>query len=213
VQAFIVCVTVAAGVCVFQMGFLLGRLRTPPSYTFLCEFVDAADGRPIHMIAVAASEGEAVLQVSRALSSRAIKALFCSCRKLPPGTILRPSELLPPPRPVQREFPAERTARCGVVLFVTSTKEVGFMSSIVRCKMRVSEVAQVKNSDGTTQYEKVNLAAVYGAEGTENAERSKWTPSASFEIQISNPNAFGKLSSGHEYYVDFTPAAAPAATA
>lgn len=85
------------------------------------------------------------------------------------------------------------------------------MSSVVRCKMRVSEVSQVKNPDGTTQYEKVKLSAVYGQEGTENAEWSKWTPSANFEIQISNPNAYGKLSSGHEFFVDFTPAAAPAA--
>ena len=52
----------------------------------------------------------------------------------------------------------------------------------------------------------MKLSAVYGTGETENAKWTKWTPSASFDIQINNPDAMGKLSKGHEYFVDFTPA-------
>lgn len=77
------------------------------------------------------------------------------------------------------------------------------MSSIMRCKMRVESVKHVKKSDGSTESEEVQLRAVY--EGSEeNKQWSKWTPSASFLITINNPDAIGKLSSGHEFYVDFT---------
>lgn len=77
---------------------------------------------------------------------------------------------------------------------------------VIRCKMRVSQVLHVKDADGTTSQEQVKLQAVYGDKGTANAEWSKWTPSANFDIYINNPQAFGKLSSGHEFFVDFTPA-------
>jgi hypothetical protein len=71
--------------------------------------------------------------------------------------------------------------------------------------MRVTEVLHVKEPDGSTSQERVKLCAVYG-DSPENKEWSKWTPSASFDIYISNPAAFGQLSSGHEFIVDFTPA-------
>ena len=81
------------------------------------------------------------------------------------------------------------------------------MNKTLRCKMRVSEVLHVKNSKGETEQERVNLMAVYSNDpDSENAQWSKWTPSANFEIYINNPEAFGKLGSGHEFYVDFTPA-------
>lgn len=80
----------------------------------------------------------------------------------------------------------------------------------LRCKMRVSQVVHVKNADGSTQQEQVSLCAVYGPEGSENRQWGEWTPSASFMIAINNPAAFGQLSSGHEYFVDFTPAPAAA---
>jgi len=80
------------------------------------------------------------------------------------------------------------------------------MKSILRCKMRVESVMQNKEADGSTSQEIVKLRAVYGKEGTPNAEWSKWTPCADFSITINNPNAFGVLSKGHEFFVDFTPA-------
>lgn len=80
---------------------------------------------------------------------------------------------------------------------------------MLRCKMRVTEVAAIKDEHGNFIQERVKLTAVYGAEGTDNAQWSKWTPCANFDITINNPEAFNKLSSGHEFYVDFTPADQP----
>lgn len=78
--------------------------------------------------------------------------------------------------------------------------------SVLRCKLRVARVIHELNSDGKTTMEKVTLQAVYSdKEGSENAKWSYWTPSATFDISISNPEAYGKLSTGHEFYVDFTP--------
>ena len=79
------------------------------------------------------------------------------------------------------------------------------MGAVLRCKMRVEEVLHRKNTDGSTEQEQVKLCAVYAKEGP-NAEWSKYTPSASFAIYINNPSAFGRLSRGHEFFVDFTPA-------
>jgi hypothetical protein len=84
--------------------------------------------------------------------------------------------------------------------------------SVIRCKMCVEEVVHQKAADGSTSQERVKLRAVHAREGP-NAEWSKWTPSASFDIYINNPAAFGKLSHGHEFYVDFTPCEAEAALA
>lgn len=84
------------------------------------------------------------------------------------------------------------------------------MQPILRCKMRVAEVLHVQNDKGETETERVKLWAVTSG-SEENKQFSKWTPAASFEISISNPAAFGKLSRGHEFYVDFIPAAPPTA--
>ena len=84
------------------------------------------------------------------------------------------------------------------------------MSAVLRCKMRVESVARSMAADGVTvESESVKLCAVYGKEGTENAQWSKWTPSASLSIQINNPLAIGKVFKGGEYYCDFTPVPPP----
>lgn len=78
------------------------------------------------------------------------------------------------------------------------------MAPTLRAKMQVERVIHDLNPDGTTSQETVTLRAVYN-DSPENKEFSKWTPAAQFTITISNPTAFGKLSRGHEFYVDFTP--------
>ncbi len=81
------------------------------------------------------------------------------------------------------------------------------MSAVLRAKLRVTEVLHRKNAEGGTDSEEVKLAAVYDSNPeSENGQWSKWTPSASFAMTINNPDAFGKLSQGHEFYVDFIPA-------
>lgn len=79
------------------------------------------------------------------------------------------------------------------------------MKAVLRAKMRVQEVTQRMNEQGLPEQEHVKLTAVYGDGDSENAEWSKWTPYASFEIHINNEQAFGTLATGHEFYVDFIP--------
>ena len=71
----------------------------------------------------------------------------------------------------------------------------------IRAKMVCEEVAKNINAG-----ERVKLRAVYG-DTPENKSFSKWTPSATVEMQISNPAALGAFVPGAEYYLDFTPAA------
>jgi len=79
------------------------------------------------------------------------------------------------------------------------------MNPIIRCKMRVESVLHRIDSAGKVEQEVVKLCAVYG-DTPENKEWSKWTPCADFSITISNADAMNKLSKGHEFFVDFTPA-------
>lgn len=88
------------------------------------------------------------------------------------------------------------------------------MGAVLRAKLRVSEVTRAIDGDGNTSSETVKLIAVYSDDpDSENKQWSTWTPSAQFSMQINNPNAFGKLSNGHEFYVDFIPAEEKAETA
>lgn len=48
----------------------------------------------------------------------------------------------------------------------------------------------------------VNFHAVYG-NGAENKEWSKYTPSATLQMFISNPDAYNKFEVGKEYYLTF----------
>lgn len=60
----------------------------------------------------------------------------------------------------------------------------------------------------------VRLSPVYGPEGTENAEWSKYTPAGYLEMTITNPAAFEQFVVGHDYslhLVDVTDAS-PEAT-
>lgn len=73
------------------------------------------------------------------------------------------------------------------------------------CKVKVSSVA--KGTDPENPQETVYLSAVYSDDPTsDNAQWSKWTPAANFNITISNPAALGKLIEGAEYFVEFKPA-------
>ena len=77
----------------------------------------------------------------------------------------------------------------------------------IRCKVRVGEVLRRMNAEGDVISEEVTLQAVASSDpDSDNFKWSKATPSAQFKITISNPAAMGALTSGHEFYVDFTPA-------
>jgi hypothetical protein len=68
-------------------------------------------------------------------------------------------------------------------------------NNMLRAKMYVTSVTQDLDAEGKVEAELVKLSAVYGDEGSENADWAQWTPYASLEMQITNP----------EFYVDLVP--------
>lgn len=79
------------------------------------------------------------------------------------------------------------------------------MSAVLRLKMLVSTVKKSVDGEGNPYQEEVALSAVYGKEGSANGQWSRWTPSASLTMSISNPEAFGKVLPGSFMFVDLIP--------
>jgi hypothetical protein len=76
--------------------------------------------------------------------------------------------------------------------------------AVLRLKCVVSSVKSVADSNGDKSQEELALSAVYsGSEA--NKQWSKYTPSASLTMTISNPAAFGKVLPGQFVFVDLTP--------
>jgi hypothetical protein len=81
----------------------------------------------------------------------------------------------------------------------------------MRAKLVVTGVAP-GIYEGKTTNEVVSMRAVakndaYPEDGSdEDNTYAKFSPSANFEINIANPNLFGKFAAGQKFYVDFTPA-------
>ncbi len=62
-----------------------------------------------------------------------------------------------------------------------------------------------KVSEGENPQAQLTFFASYG-EGADNRDWSKWTPSGSLNMSITNPAAFNWFEEGKEYYLDFTEA-------
>lgn len=75
-------------------------------------------------------------------------------------------------------------------------------NAVLRLKMSIGSVKSSCDQTGSKTSEEIALQAVYGPEGSANAQWSKWTPSAGLTMHISNPAAFGKVLPGEFYYVD-----------
>lgn len=76
----------------------------------------------------------------------------------------------------------------------------------MRAKLVISSVERLNGA------EKLKFNAVcaksYPPDGKdENNTYAKYSPSASLEIYVANPDLHGKFNPGQEFYVDFTPAA------
>ena len=79
----------------------------------------------------------------------------------------------------------------------------------IRAKFKCDAIHQLHDAGkpvGTVAAEIVKLTPVYGKDGSENAQWSKWTPSGELTMQINNPGAFGAFKLGAEYFIDITPA-------
>jgi hypothetical protein len=78
--------------------------------------------------------------------------------------------------------------------------------AILRLKMNVNSVKTVHDQEGEPYQQELALTAVYSnKEGSANAQWSKWTPSASLQMTVSNTAAFNKIKSGQFVYVDIIP--------
>ena len=79
----------------------------------------------------------------------------------------------------------------------------------VRAKFFVEDIRH-NDVPGTDQYATISMKPAFGTyadgdkEGT-NKSWSKWTPSGSLSITITNPDAIDKFTIGKAYYLDFTP--------
>lgn len=79
---------------------------------------------------------------------------------------------------------------------------------MVRAKFRCVEKTSRTSSSGygdpkPVDTEEVKFQAVMG---DENKEWSKWTPSGSLSMSITNPAALEQFVVGKDYFLDFTPA-------
>lgn len=75
----------------------------------------------------------------------------------------------------------------------------------LRLKMTVRSVNRVADGIGNISQEELLLDAVYSNDpGSANAQWSKWTPSATLTMTISNPGAFGRVLPGQFVFVDLT---------
>lgn len=74
---------------------------------------------------------------------------------------------------------------------------------MLRLKLHVNKVASIANQDGEKYSEEVHMSAVCTGSDA-NRQWSKWTPSASLSMQISNPAAFDKLRPGMFVFCDIT---------
>lgn len=84
------------------------------------------------------------------------------------------------------------------------------MNRSIRAKIKIHSVredyntAQVPDNVGKKTGEQIRAIPVYSEDKTtENYSFSVATPSLSLLMYISNPNAFGILKEGLEYYLDF----------
>lgn len=78
----------------------------------------------------------------------------------------------------------------------------------MRAKLKCSSVTP--SGDGEIlKFHAVAKSDSYPADGSdENNSYARWSPSASLELNVQNPNLKGKIAEGDTFYVDFTPAPA-----
>jgi hypothetical protein len=72
--------------------------------------------------------------------------------------------------------------------------------------MVVNSVKKICDNQGAISQEEIGLNAVYDNKPeSANAQWSRWTPSASLTMAISNSQAFGKVLPGQFVFVDLIP--------
>lgn len=110
----------------------------------------------------------------------------------------------PPWYPHRSQEEADAARDKFVDSLVAKFKEGNKMNgAALRLKCVVNSVKSVADTNGDKSQEELALSAVYsGSEA--NKQWSKYTPSASLTMTISNPAAFGKVLPGQFIFVDLT---------
>jgi hypothetical protein len=81
------------------------------------------------------------------------------------------------------------------------------MSTPMRAKLVVSSVQKHEGGTETLRFRAVCKSDGYPSDGSdENNTYARFSPSASCEIQVANPDLHNKFKPGDTFYVDFTPA-------
>ena len=76
----------------------------------------------------------------------------------------------------------------------------------MRAKMKVASVEPCEDGEQLT-FGAVCKTEPFGEDGVdENNSFARWTPSASLEMTVNNPDLKGQFTVGDEYYLDFTKA-------
>lgn len=70
-----------------------------------------------------------------------------------------------------------------------------------RAKLKVTQISHLDVSEGVLA--QVTMQAVY-SENKEDNSFSKWTPTATFAMTVTNPAVLEQLKPGKLFYVDFT---------
>lgn len=84
------------------------------------------------------------------------------------------------------------------------------MTATMRAKLVCNIVAASATSERLT-FNAVAKSGAYPEDGLdEDNSFARWSPSATFTIDVANPALFGKFKQGDKFYVDFTPVPAGA---
>ncbi len=76
----------------------------------------------------------------------------------------------------------------------------------MRAKVTVSSITKMTGAERVV-FNAVSKCGGYPDDGSdEDNSFARWSPSASFDITIANPDLFGAFKHGDRFYVDFTPA-------
>lgn len=78
------------------------------------------------------------------------------------------------------------------------------MSATMRAKFYCSQAEGSDSEWGGDPYEKLYFQPVVGDGSKENESFSKYTPSGSLEMTVTNPALIGQIKIGDTFYLDFT---------
>lgn len=76
----------------------------------------------------------------------------------------------------------------------------------VRAKFRCIEKSQKGNNYGAPGPIEGGFLRLAAVQGEENKTWTKWTPSGTLDLHITNPDALTQFEVGKDYFLDFTPA-------